>query len=227
MTGRTLMLLGATGLVGSHALELLLRDDRFGRIIVPTRRPLPDSIRSGKLEVRLVDFDRPESFGSLEGLDTALCALGTTIKKAGSRQNFRKVDFTYVHESAKLAKAAGASGFLVVTSMGSQARSLLFYSRVKGELEDALRAMNFPYLGIFRPSFLAGERTEHRPGEALGIRLGFLMPKKYKPIHARVVAAAMIEAAASDRRGLEIIESDRLQDFAAAHPEISVPTPGL
>lgn len=220
MSGRTLMLLGATGLVGSHALDQLIHDDRFERIIVPTRRPLPKEISSAKIDVRIVNFDDPGSFGPLDGLEGVICALGTTIKKAGSKENFRRVDFTYCHEAAKLAKASGASRFVVVTSMGSEARSSLFYSRVKGELEDALKELLFPYLGIFRPSFLAGERAEHRPAEALGIRLGYLMPRKYKPIHARFVAGAMIEAAASDRQGVEIVESDRLQTFADAHPDL-------
>lgn len=218
MNDPAIMLLGATGLVGSHALDLLVRDDRFDRIVVPSRRALAGEVDSPKIDLRIVDFDRPETFGSLQGVDAVICALGTTIKKAGSKEGFRKVDFGYCAAAARLARESGASKFIVVTSMGSEARSFLFYSRVKGELEDALKAMAFPYLGIFRPSFLAGERTEHRPGEALGIRLGFLMPKKYKPIHARVVAAAMIDAAASDRSGIEIVESDRLQDFADAHP---------
>lgn len=214
------MLLGATGLVGSHTLELLARDERFGRIIVPTRRPLPSDDWPEKVQPRIVDFDHPESFGPLDGLDVGLCALGTTIKKAGSKEEFRKVDFTYCERCARVAREAGASRFLVVTSMGSSVRSPLFYSRVKGELEEALRSLGFSYLGIFRPSFLAGERSEHRPGEALGIKLGVLMPKKYKPIHARFVAGAMIEAAAASHQGTEIVESDQLQNFAAAHPSI-------
>lgn len=220
MAKRSVMLLGATGLVGSHTLELLARDERFGRVIVPTRRPLPSEDWPEKVEARLVNFDHPESFQPLDNLDVGICALGTTMKKAGSKEAFRTVDFTYCERSARLAKEAGASRFLVVTSMGSSPRSFLFYSRVKGELEEALKAMGFPYLGIFRPSFLAGERAEHRPGEALGIRLGVLLPKKYKPIHARHVAGALVEAAAGSDEGVDIVESDRLQDFAAAHPSI-------
>ncbi len=220
MKPRTVMLLGATGLVGSHTLDLLTGDDRFGRVIVPTRRPLPSGNGPEKIDVRIVDFERPESFGPLDGLDVGICALGTTIKKAGSKENFRKVDFGYCLESARLAREAGATRFLVVTSMSSSPRSLIFYSRVKGELEEALKTLGFPYLGIFRPSFLAGERSEHRPGEALGIKLGGLMPKKYKPIHGRTVAQAMIEAAADSEIGLDIVESDRLQDFEKNHPAL-------
>lgn len=214
----TVMLLGATGLVGSHTLDLLTNDDRFSRIHVPTRRPLSSGNGPKKVDVRIVDFDHPESLRPLAKVDVAICALGTTIKKAGSRENFRKVDYEYCMEAARQVRNAGATRFLVVTSMGSSPRSPLFYSRVKGDLEESLKGMEFSYLGIFRPSFLAGDRAEHRPGEALGIKFGALMPKKYKPIHARAVAGAMIEAAAGMTTGVEVIESDQLQDFAAAHP---------
>lgn len=220
MKPRSVILLGATGLVGSHTLDLLTRDDRFDRVLVPTRRPLPSGEDAEKIDVRIVDFDRPESFGSLGPLDVGICALGTTIKKAGSRENFRKVDYGYCLEAARLARGAGATRFLVVTSMSSSPRSPIFYSRVKGDLEQALKELEFPYLGIFRPSFLAGDRAEHRPGEALGLKLGVFMPKKYKPIHARAVAGAMVEAAGGSNTGVEIVESDRLQDFATAHPSL-------
>lgn len=214
MDKRNLMIYGATGLVGGHVLDLASRDNRFDRILVLARRA-PSPAPPPNVEVRIVDFARPETLGSLAGIDAAICALGTTIRTAGSRENFRKVDFTYALDTARLARAAGVGRFLVVTSMGTSPRSPLFYSRVKGELEEALKDLGFPYLGIVRPSFLAGQRAEHRPGEGFAMKFGFLMPKKYKPIAARTVAAVMIRRAAADDTGLEIIESDRLQDFAA------------
>lgn len=217
MSKLSALLLGATGLVGSHALELLIRDDRFSRIVVPTRRPLPANARSSKVESRIVDFEHPESLGDLTGIQAGLCALGTTIKKAGSKENFRKVDYGYCMESARRLRSAGASKFAVVTSMGTSPNSPLFYSRVKGELESDLQSLSFDYLGLFRPSFLDGERQEHRPGEAFAMKFGWLMPKKYKPIHARVVASAMIDALAEDRSGRKIVESDQLQDYARLH----------
>jgi uncharacterized protein YbjT (DUF2867 family) len=211
---RSALLFGATGLVGAHALGLLARDERFRRVVVLTRRPLTAEDLPAKVETRVVDFEKPETFGSLEGIDAALCALGTTIKKAGSKEAFRRVDFGYTMAVAKRAREAGVGRFLVVTSMGTSPKSRLFYSRVKGELEEALKGLGFPYLGILRPSFLDGHRAEYRAAEHFAIQLGFLMPKKYKPIHGRVVAAAMIERAAAETTGVEIIESDALQDFA-------------
>jgi uncharacterized protein YbjT (DUF2867 family) len=211
---RRVLLVGATGLVGAYALGLLARDERIGRVVALTRRPLEAEDLPAKVETRIVDFERPESFGSLEGLDAAICALGTTIKKAGSKAAFRNVDFGYAMAVAKRAREAGVGRFLVVTSMGTSPKSMLFYSRVKGELEEALKGLGFPYLGIVRPSFLDGHRAEYRAAEHFAIRLGFFMPKKYKPIHGRAVAAAMIERAVADTPGVEIVESDALQDFA-------------
>jgi uncharacterized protein YbjT (DUF2867 family) len=211
---RSALLVGATGLVGSYALGLLARDERFGRVLVLTRRPLEAENLPPKVETRIVDFERPESFGPVDDLDAVICALGTTIRKAGSKAAFRSVDFGYTMAVAKCAREAGVGRFLVVTSMGTSPKSMLFYSRVKGELEEALKGLGFPYLGIVRPSFLDGHRAEYRAAEHFAIQLGFLMPRKYKPIHGRAVAAAMIERAVADTTGVEIVESDALQDFA-------------
>lgn len=222
MAKGSVLLLGASGLVGSQALELLARDSRFHNVVAPVRRPLAVSVTNmtPKIEVRLVDFERPDRFGSLQGIDTVICALGTTIKKAGSKAKFRKVDFEYCLTWAKLARKAGAERFVLVTSMGASPKSRIFYSRVKGEVEEALKGLRFPYLCIVRPSVLAGERAENRPGEKVALQIGFLLPKKYKPIHARIVAAAMLDRAADETLGVEIVESDRLQDFGAKHPEL-------
>ena len=124
----------------------------------------------------MIDFDRLRSYGTLLAVDQVLCALGTTIGKAGSQAAFRKVDFEYPCEVAQLANAKGARHFLLVSALGANARSSVFYNRVKGELEDAVLGLPLRSHTIVRPSLLVGDRTETRPGEIVGAKLGFLVP---------------------------------------------------
>ena len=204
----TLLILGATGLVGTQALELALDDDRFDRIVAPTRRPLPPH---PKLFNPIIDYsDLPEA--DWWRADAALCALGTTLKQAGSPGAFRKVDFDYVLESAGLLRKAGCRHFILVSSLGADAASGNFYLKVKGETEQALQALDFEALTVLRPSLLdGGPRTDKRPAEAIGLwmasRLGRLIPAAYRPVSTRTVARNMLEAAATDAHGLRIIES--------------------
>jgi uncharacterized protein YbjT (DUF2867 family) len=136
--------------------------------------------------------------------------LGTTIRKAGSQQAFRTVDFAYPAEIARLGLERGAHHFLLVSALGADARSRVFYNRVKGELENAVLALPYRAHTIVRPSLLLGEREETRLGEKIGERLAFLAPRKYKPVHARDVAWTLVNAAAEDRAGVNVIESQRL-----------------
>lgn len=204
---RSLLLAGATGLVGGHALRLAMADPRFDRVVVLTRRPLPDSvtgravdeagIETGSgLDVRIVDFDAPDDGAAGFPVDAVACALGTTIKKAGSREAFRKVDREYPVRLAKLAARTGADRFVLVSSAGANPRSRFFYSRVKGETEEAVKEAGIPGVSILRPSLLLGERDESRPGEEWGKRLSFLFPPRYRAVHARDVARALLEEAA-------------------------------
>jgi len=188
---------GATGLVGRECLRRLL--DRYDSVTALVRRPLKNA--APKLIERQIDFDR---IGTIEIPPGAhvYCALGTTIKVAGSEEAFRQVDFEYPRMLAERASAAGGARFMLVSSVGASAQSNNFYLRVKGELEESVRAMRLQEVHIFRPSFLVGERAEKRPGEAVGIAiargLGFLMAgplRKYHPITAVTVAAAMVAAA--------------------------------
>ena len=158
-----------------------------------------------------------ESLGKLPKADDAFCCLGTTIRQAGSQAAFRKVDFDYVINFAIAAKAAGVKRFLVVSALGANAKSCVFYNRVKGEMENALKAMNFESLHIFRPSFLLGERAEARVGERLGIKVfSALAPlmigpaRKVRPVEAKAVARAMVLAANSDALGMTVVESDEI-----------------
>jgi uncharacterized protein YbjT (DUF2867 family) len=202
----SLLLAGATGLVGGHALRLAMADPRFDRVVVLTRRPLPDSV-TGKavdeagiemgsgLDVRIVDFDALDQAAAGMPVDAVACALGTTIKKAGSREAFRKVDRDYPVRLAELAARAGADRFILVSSAGANPRSRFFYSRVKGETEEAVAELGIPGVSILRPSLLLGDRDESRPGEEWAKRLSFLFPPGHRAVHARDVARALLDEA--------------------------------
>ena len=209
---RTALVAGATGLTGKHLLEFLLADERYASVCALVRKATLQA--HPKLSEHVIDF---ESLGKLPKADDAFCCLGTTIKKAGSQAAFRKVDFDYVINFAAAAKAAGAKRFLVVSALGANAKSSVFYNRVKGEMENALKAMNFESLHIFRPSFLLGERAEARVGERLGIAVfSALAPlmigpaRKIRPVEAKAVARAMVLAANGGVLGVEVIESDEI-----------------
>jgi uncharacterized protein YbjT (DUF2867 family) len=219
MTPRSIALFGATGLVGRECLKLLLERAEFSRVVVFVRRQVQFDLSPAqheKLELHLIHFDRLASHASLFAVDQVLCALGTTIRKAGSQQAFRTVDFAYPAEIARLALERGARHFLLVSALGADARSRVFYNRVKGELEDAVLALPYRAHTIVRPSLLLGQREETRLAEKIGEKLAFLAPRKYKPVHARDVALSLISAAAADRAGVNVIESEQIQRAHAA-----------
>ncbi len=165
MTRRAL-LLGATGLVGRDCLENLLACDDYEKVSVLTRRPL--SVAHPKLDVQRVDFDNIEACQDSFQVDDVFCCLGTTMKKAGSRQAFRHVDHDLVLLAAKMARRANVQRFLVVSAVSSNARSPFFYSRVKGQMERALIKLDLPLLAILQPSLLRGEREDKRRAEDWG-----------------------------------------------------------
>jgi uncharacterized protein YbjT (DUF2867 family) len=213
----TAILLGASGLVGGRVLSHLRDNPRYDRIRLLTRRPL--GLAGGSVEESIVDFDAPPP---LSGEDL-FCCLGTTIKKAGSNEAFRRVDHDYPLAFARAALAGGMRRMLIVTAVGASAKSGIFYNRVKGELEDALATLAFPNgVHIFRPSMLLGERGESRPGEAVGKAvmgaLGFAFAgalKKYRAIDGDAVAKAMVHVAAkATEPGVHVYEGATL--FAAA-----------
>jgi uncharacterized protein YbjT (DUF2867 family) len=214
----SILVAGATGLVGSACVLRLLADPAFSRVVVITRRPIPEKLRavdaSAKLEERLLDFDHLDESADFFTVDRILCALGTTIKKAGTRERFRQVDFGYPLKLARLGLEHGCRRFLFVSALGADPRSHNFYLRVKGELEAAVQALPYPGVTIVRPSLLLGERDEFRLGEEIAKRLDFLAPPKFKPVRADAVAAILIDAAKKDRPGREIIESREIRDRA-------------
>jgi uncharacterized protein YbjT (DUF2867 family) len=223
MESKTALLVGASGLVGGHCLQYLLEEPSYSRVVVLVRRALP--MTHDKLLQHIVDFDELESLGKCLPVEDVYCCLGTTIKKAGTQQAFRKVDFDYPVKIAALAQHCGANQFLLVSSLGANLHSRLFYNRVKGEAEVAIRKIPFKAFHTFRPSLLLGERKEYHTGEKAG---AFIMSgmkyamggplKKYRAIQACDVAKAMVRVAQMDLCGVNTFESQRIQEIADKQP---------
>ena len=217
---RRVLLAGATGLVGRALLHQLLADPMVGEVRALTRRALSRSELLGRgghppgderLQVCEIDFERLDRHTELFEVDWVCCAMGTTIRKAGSRAAFRQVDFDYPFQMAQLARAHGARQLLLVSAMGADADSRFFYNRVKGELEDALAELDYESVCVAQPSLLAGERGEFRLAERLGLALGFLMPERFKPVQAAQVAAGLLAVARDERPGWHVLSNALLR----------------
>ncbi len=212
---KTALLLGASGLTGEQCLLQLLASERYSKVTVAVRRPL--SLSHPKLHTVVTDFKNLKAIQPELKADDVFCCIGTTIAKAGSQAAFRVVDFDIPSQLAKLALAEGAQQFILCSSMGAGAASPVFYSRVKGELEEAVSQMGFKAVHIFRPSILLGDRKEQRTGEAIGRfaaeKFSFLFAgplKKYAGTPVTVLAKKMIEAAAKNASGVQIHENDEI-----------------
>jgi uncharacterized protein YbjT (DUF2867 family) len=205
--GLTALLAGATGLVGGECLRRLLETDAYAQVVVTTRRDLGERARHRKLRQYLVEFERLDALGAKLRADHVFCALGTTIRKAGSRAKFREVDLEYPLRLARLARVQGARHFSIVSALGASVSSPFFYSRVKGEVESELREMGWPSLAIFRPSVIAGDRGESRPLERVSEHLLRLAPATWRPVAAADIAAAMVAVALRCPTGTTIVES--------------------
>jgi uncharacterized protein YbjT (DUF2867 family) len=206
-----LLLLGATGLVGSRVLEMALADPRVTAVTAPTRRPLP--VRPG-LSAPTVDFDRLPQDPALWKADAVICALGTTLKAAGSRERFYQIDHDYPVETARLAKASGARTFVLNSAKGADVNSFFFYSRVKGETERDIRSLGFERTVLVRPGLIEGPRPEPRPMEAWAGRvlsiLKPILPSSMRANPAEAIARAMLQAAVSAAPGVTIAPSQDL-----------------
>jgi uncharacterized protein YbjT (DUF2867 family) len=212
---RTALVAGATGLIGNQLIELLLADDYYDSVKAISRKPLV--INSPKFENIVLDFDRMTEHHDAFAANDIFCCLGTTIKKVKTKEKFRKVDFDYPLELAKLGKANGAEQYLLVSALGADKKSNIFYNHVKGEVEEAIGQVGFKSYTIFRPSLLMGDRKESRSGEDAGKVLfkyfGFLVPVKYKGIDSSKVARAMQAVAKQVASGQRILESTELQTY--------------
>ena len=205
-----LLLLGATGAVGREVLAQALADPRVAQVTAPTRRPLA---AHEKLFNPVTDFAQLDAVAPWWQADAVVCALGTTIKVAGSQPAFAAVDRDLVVETARLARQAGATRMALNTALGTS-RKGNFYLRTKAEAEDGVRALGYPSLTIVRPSLIAAERAMVRPGEVAGLwvsrMLGPLIPRRYRPVAAARIARALLDAALQGPPGAHIIESENL-----------------
>lgn len=210
--GIRLLLLGASGLVGSRVLDLALASSAVRTVIAPTRKPLPQhSAHRSKLINMLIDFDSPAQDDPRWRVDAVICALGTTIKSAGSREAFRQVDYGYPLKFARLARTHGATVFALTSATGADPSSRFFYNRVKGELEEALVREQFASLTFARAGVIGGDRAEFRPAEtALKLALTLFapaLPRRWQLNPAAEIANKLLESVISAPRGVSIVSA--------------------
>lgn len=210
--GKVANVIGASGLVGNQIINQLLFHSEFDKIRIFVRRKT--RFIHPHLEERIIDFDRPEEWRHLVQGDVLFSTLGTTIKTVKTKENQYRVDFTYQYEFAKAASENGVSSYVLVSSMGASPRSAFFYSRMKGELEEAVKKLNFKKIIIFRPSILRGNRTERRLGEKIALILSRIFTRvifrKYKPTPVHLLASKMISLSKTQTEGFFLIENDDL-----------------
>jgi len=215
-----IVILGSTGLVGKHVLEFAKLDARINKIYLITRNPILNQIDSRIINLIHENLFIDQDFlntNQVEKIDAVLCTLGTTIKKAGTKEKFNKIDKDLVLHLAKVFKAFGANHFSVVSALGANPYSSIFYNKVKGEMEEDLKKIDYDVLTILRPSLLIGERNEFRPSEKIMIFLAPLLNqvligdmKKYQAIDANLVALALFNSIFNSGNGIKIIENDQL-----------------
>ena len=213
---KSALVAGGTGLVGSQLVKLLIQSTKFDGVKVLVRKENPTQIEGA--DVLEVDYERLSEFEQYLKADVIFCCLGTTIKKAGSKEKFRKVDYAYPYELAKLCLKNGDIQFNIITANGANSNSFFFYNRVKGDIEKALAGLNIQNLNIFRPSLLLGKRNEKRIAEEVGsIFASVVNPllvgklKKHRAIQGLTVARAMLNVSLKNLSGIHYIESNDIQ----------------
>lgn len=202
------LLIGATGATGTDLLENLLNDTTFEKVAVFVRKPI--AVTNDKLKVHVVDFDKPEEWEHFVKGDVAFSCLGTTLKAAGSKEAQRKVDYDYQYNFAKAAKENNVAHFILISSYGANSKSSIFYSRIKGELEDAVQVLQFHKTTIFNPGMLQRKKTD-RSGEVVMEKvLRFInmlgLFRKHKPLSTEVLAHAMINSAKNQTNSYDVIK---------------------
>ena len=220
MERRKALIVGSSGLVGSYCLQELLKESTYDTVIALNRKRL--AVSDKKLVQHLVDFDRLDDYKDIIHGNDVYCTLGTTIRRAGSRENFRKVDFDYPLRVAQIAALNGAKRLAVVTAIGANPASRFFYLRVKGELEAELSKLPFKALHLIRPAWLVGKRSERRLREEFGIAIGKFFSlmvvgrwKNLRSTEASTVARAMVVACLSDLSGVQIHKTTDLWSLGA------------
>jgi uncharacterized protein YbjT (DUF2867 family) len=213
------IVIGATGLVGMELITLLLADVRFNKILVIGRRPL--KIQNPKLEQHIVEFDIPDTWRHFIECDVLFSALGTTLRDAGGKHDQYKVDYTYQFNVAKAAASNNVKAYVLVSSATANARSRIYYSRMKGELERDIKQLPFESITILQPSLLMGKRNIERPGEKVAFYLlttvnAMGLFRKHRPISARTVAEAMINASGITVPGVKTYALENIFKLAGA-----------
>jgi len=192
MTDTRVMIAGATGLVGGRFFETAVADPGYSEIVLLGRRPVPELDTHENVSTLVTDFAGLEAMAPSCKVDAVVCALGTTIKKAGSKERLFEIDCLYTEAAASYARRCGAKTLVVISSIGASAAASSHYLKTKGEMERRVTSMGFQSCHILRPSLLLGDRKEKRFGEALGVRLlsplSFMIPATYRPIHADILA---------------------------------------
>lgn len=215
MEKRTALVAGATGLTGSHLVKYLCENEVYEKVVIIVRKALAYS--HPKLVMKLKNLDQVEE-EDFEGVDDFYCCLGSTMKKAGSKEAFEQVDLIAPIKMGKYAKMQGVPHMLVISAMGANPNSSVYYNRVKGKMEEKVSSLSLSHVTIFRPSLLTGNRQEFRLGERFGelamkvLKPAFIGPlKKYKAIEARQVAYAMMQKAVEKpSRTIAIYESEEI-----------------
>lgn len=217
---KTALIIGSTGLTGSHLLQILLESPKYDKVISFVRKK--GELSHTKLQEHIINFDNPTEYCDLVRGDDFFCTIGTTIKQAGSKDAFKKVDFNYPKEFANCAQDNGIKQYLFISAMGADSASSNFYSKTKGQIEDFLKQSSIPSVSIMRPSLLLGDRDEFRLAESIGgavmkiLSFAFVGPlKKYKAIKGATLAKAMYEIAQKNNESFKIYQSDQLQDLGA------------
>lgn len=214
---KTALIAGATGLVGGHLLDLLIEDESYSTVKILSRRTMGGDDDKLK-EIIIEDFGKMEDYAKELKADDYFCCLGTTMKKAGSKEAFKKVDFEYPVGLAAIARENNAKSFHLISAMGADSGSIIFYNKVKGETEEAIKSMKLDQAFIYRPSFIAGERAESRTAEKAALWLAdkvnfiFTGPlKKYAAVHAKTIAKAMLNTAKDSKEKFKIFPSDEIE----------------
>lgn len=207
---------GATGLVGRELVRQLGADGGWREVRALVRRPPPPELSHARVTAVQVDYARLEPAPDWAAAEHVFCALGTTMRQAGSAEAFRRVDLEYPVALARAALARGARHFLLVSAVGASTGSRFFYNRVKGEVEDAIAILGFRSVTVARPSLLLGPRGEPRLGERVGRIVGLIAPPRWRPVPAAHVARALLRAAKRDTPGVRHLENAQLRAAAAS-----------
>jgi uncharacterized protein YbjT (DUF2867 family) len=207
---RSVLIAGATGLTGSEFLKISASENKLDKIVVLTRREIPSIKDNPLFEQNKINFDRLSDYKSIINAEIIVCSIGTTIKKAGSEEEFRRVDYEIPYKLARFASENNSSYFILVSSVGADESSRNFYLKVKGELERDIKKLNFRGIHILHPSLLIGDRKEKRAGEKIGQKLSKLfsplIPAKYRPVDVNLVGKKIHDICVNPSDGVHVYE---------------------